>query len=188
MDETLREKLGAGEQLLWSGKPESFETLDKTNKKRILLKIIIAVAVCALLLVEYVILAGKNNADIKPAAVIVVLACGVYFCLDSFLQANQLKKVRYAITDKRLLCVSGDEVKSVSYENVPAACFKKDEDGHVTLLCGEEGMKAKPSKWRSIALHPLNMANSNVCESFAFYALPDADRVKKILKEYLTLL
>ena len=32
MEEQFREHLMEGEQLLWTGRPESFETLDKTNK------------------------------------------------------------------------------------------------------------------------------------------------------------
>lgn len=187
MDE-LQGKLEAGEQLLWSSHPESFETLDKTYKKPIITKIVIAVVIAVALLVEYIILAGKNNAGIKPAVIIIIAVCGGYFCLDPFLQAKQLKKRLYAVTDKRLLCVSSDEIKSVSYDNIPAACLKKDEDGHVTLLCGEDALKAKPNKWRSIALHPLTAVDSKACESFAFYAMPDAGRVKKLLKEYLTLL
>ena len=187
MDTILQEALESGEQLRWSGSPESFEVLDKTNRKQILVKAAVAVAVAVLLLVEYVLIVGKSGTEVKPLAVIIIVACCGYFCLDPFLRARQLTKLRYAITDRRLLSMS-DGVKSVYYKNIPAVCFKKDEDGHVTLLCGTDAVKLKPKKWRSAALYPMNDVETNACESFAFYALPDADRVKTILRDYVTIL
>ena len=41
MEEQLREHLMDGERLLWSGSPESFETLDKTNKTSIIVGFVI---------------------------------------------------------------------------------------------------------------------------------------------------
>lgn len=39
MLEIIKEELREGEKILWSGSPESFETLDSTNKSHIIKKL-----------------------------------------------------------------------------------------------------------------------------------------------------
>ena len=178
MEELLKESLREEETLLWSGRPEAFETLDKTHKIPFIRKGIIAALVTIAICAAYVIFAQIKNVPLKPAVPVIVAACGIFVILRGLIDASKLRKrVLYAITDKR-----------VEYSAISAAKLDRDEDGHVSLLCGEDAIKAKPWKRRVMALAgTVTNDTTGMCESFAFYAIPDADKVKEILKPYLPL-
>lgn len=188
MEELLKESLREEETLLWSGRPEAFETLDKTHKVPFIRKGIIAALVTIAICAAYVIFAQIKNVPLKPAVLVIVAACGIFVILRGLIDASKLRKrVLYAITDKRLI-IQTDSEKSVEYSAISAAKLDRDEDGHVSLLCGEDAIKAKPWKRRVMALAgTVTNDTTGMCESFAFYAIPDADKVKEILKPYLPL-
>ena len=188
MEELLNESLREEEKLLWSGRPEAFETLDKTHKVPFIRKGIITALVTIAICVAYVLFAKIENAPLKPAVLVVVAACGIFIILRGLADAAKIRKrVLYAITDKRLIILT-DSDRSVEYSAISVAKLDRDEDGHVSLLCGESAIKAKPWKRRVIVLTgAVTNDTTGMCESFAMYALPDADKVKEILKPYLPL-
>ena len=103
MEELLKESLREEEKLLWSGRPEPFEPLDKTHKSPFIRSGIITALVTIAVCVAYVILAGINNAPLKPAVLVIVAACGIFIILRGLLDASKIRKrALYAITDKRL--------------------------------------------------------------------------------------
>ena len=81
MEELLKESLREEEKLLWSGRPEPFEPLDKTHKSPFIRSGIITALVTIAICVAYVILAGINNAPLKPAVLVIVAACGIFIIL-----------------------------------------------------------------------------------------------------------
>ena len=188
MEELLKESLREEEKLLWSGRPEPFEPLDKTHKSPFIRSGIITALVTIAICVAYVILTGINNAPLKPAVLVIVAACGIFIILRGLLDASKIRKrALYAITDKRLLILT-DSAKSVEYSAISAAKLDRDEDGHTSLLCGEDAIKAKPWKRRAATLSgAITDDNTGMCERFVMYALPDADKVKETLKPFLPL-
>ena len=188
MEELLKESLREDEKLLWSGRPEAFETLDKTHKSPFIRSGIITAVVTIALCVAYVILVRAKEAPLKPAVLVIVAACGIFIIVRGLLDASKIKKrVLYAITDKRLIILT-DSAKSVEYSAISAAKLDRDEDGHTSLLCGEDAIKARPWKRRAAVLSgAITNENTGMCERFVMYALPDADKIKEILKPYLPL-
>ena len=188
MEELLKEALREDEKLLWSGRPEAFETLDKTHKSPFIRSGIITAVVTIALCVAYVILAKANDVPLKPAVLVIVAACGIFIIVRGLLDASKIKKrVLYAITDKRLIILT-DSAKSVEYSAINVAKLDRDEDGHTSLLCGEDAIKARPWKRRAAVLSgAITNENTGMCERFVMYALPDADKIKEILKPYLPL-
>lgn len=188
MEELLKESLREDEKLLWSGRPEAFETLDKTHKSPFIRSGIIAAVVTIALCVAYVILAKAKDVPLKPAVLVIVAACGIFIILRGLNDASKIKKrACYAITDKRLIILT-DSAKSVEYSAISAAKLDRDEDGHTSLLCGEDAIKARPWKRRAAVLSgAITNENTGMCERFVMYALPDADKIKEILKPYLPL-
>ena len=65
MEEQLREYLMEGEQLLWTGRPESFETLDKTNKTSIIVGLVIKAIITLGILLLFII-SAQENGGVKP--------------------------------------------------------------------------------------------------------------------------
>lgn len=190
MEEMLKEALRSDEKLLWSGRPERFETLDKTHKSSFYRKIVWSVAICAAVLALYIIMALKNGADIKPVVIIVVVACGVLGPMSFFSDASKLRKnVLYAVTDKRLILVR-EGVRDMDFSRIKSASLRRDADGHTSLLCGERALKAKPDKWRAASLLAQGSGDGEdeLCENFAFYALPESPELDTILFQHLPII
>ena len=88
----------------------------------------------------------------------------------------------YAITDRRILAL-GEDVKGVELEKVDAAEFRKDADGHTSLLIGRDAVKSKPTKWRQYTVVGPHLTDEEnpVCETFALYAVKDIAGIRKAL-------
>ena len=185
MDETLQKELGKDEKLLWKASPVAFETLDATYKKHITKKIVITCAIILAILIAYIIFALTNGGGVKIVVVGILLLVAVCASINNFTDAATLKKAVYAATDKRLIFI-GDSVKSVDYDAIGKAAFKKDDDGHYTLLCGS-AISSKPAEWRSLTVAgPKIDEESKLCTRFAMYAVPDHEKVQKLLSEYIS--
>ena len=188
MEEKIREVLEKGEELLWIGSPEPFETMDKTYGGRIKRGLAIKLVVGIALIVLYILAVRKNGAELMSGVIIVLAFCTVYAVINPWLTANKLrKKIGYAVTDRRLISVTS-EVKGVPYEQIREAVIRTDEDGHSTLLCGSDAVKYKVGKWRgeSTVTARLN-SDTGDCESMVFYAVPEIDKVKALIGQYLPL-
>lgn len=186
METMLRENLRPDETLLWSAKPEAFKTLDATYKTTIIRKsAIILLCIAALLGWYFTAISGsRHNANI-----IEILAClSPALCMwTDFSDARKLKKqVVYALTDQRLLTVTGKELQALEYNQVSCYDVVTDAAGHASLVCGEEGLNAKENTRReaSVTVARTNV-DTNLCERFAMYGITEhADEVKKILSQY----
>ena len=184
MDEELKNTLQEGEKVLWEGKPENFITLDNTNKKPFIIKVVITAVVCIALIVAYC-AATIPLDNFKPALPIVIAAFGILIASGTFLDARKLRRQRYYITDRRLIWIS-DSTRSVPYETIQEYLFSRDEDDHMTLLVGVNAVKKKSHKWRSMAAGSVFMNDdTGVCEQAVFYAIPRAEQFKKIFEEQL---
>ena len=186
MEQQLREHLMEGEQLLWSGRPEAFETLDKTNKSSIITGLVITLLVTIGLLVVYVISARDNSVPIKPGVIIAILALAAVALANPFLIARRLRrKTVYGLTDKRVLR-SGVFDQAIPYERIRSAELRTDEDGHTSLLCGPRLAGLKPRKWRSEAEASfIDNRDEPEAARVIFYAIPMSEEVKGFLKQYL---
>lgn len=188
MEQSLKINLNEGETLLWSGRPERFDTLDATHKSNFILRLIIGLGACALLIGVYVHFAGLNNVEVKPMILALMAALCLFSPLSVYADAAKLRKsVLYAVTDQRLMLIR-ESVYQVPYSSVKQAALKKDADGHMSLLCGGKALKYRPARWRVAALVGDEISEKDgSCESFTLYALPQDEALNAILKERLPL-
>lgn len=188
MEDMLSSVLETGEEVLWRGKPEAFETMDKTNKSAIIKSEIIKVVISVALIIGYIAAASGNGAGIKSGIIIVILAVMAYALASPFLHINTLRrKVEYVITNQRLITLKG-EAKGVEFDKIKTAALKTDEDGHTTLLCGPTAVKLDASKWRGEATIGLRLDNDTLnCDALTWYAIPNAKEAEVLLKKYLPL-
>ena len=167
----LERVLRAGEEVLWSGKPEKFKTLDATYKPVFFSKVLLCAVICVVLEVIYALLATRSGAGIKMGLVLVIIACCALSPILFFTRTRTLRRCVYAATNLRLIIVA-DQVREIEYRRIPVCSFRKDADGHTSLLCGAKAIAAKPGKWRDIALFGnAGDDGSSQCEKFAFYAV-----------------
>ena len=184
MDELLKTSLEPGEQLLWSGQAEPFETLDVVYKKRFTIVTAVCALVAVLLIIGYIIIA--REVGVKLLFILLILALTAIAPLNVISDAGKLRKTLYAVTDRRLITVR-EAVRSVAYDKIQEAALRKDEAGHTSLLCGVDALKGKPWKLRECAvLGPrFDPEDDSTCQGFVFYAVQDVDGLKKALGDRL---
>ena len=189
MEENLKKALKDDEKLLWSGQPEKFETFDKTYKPLFIRKLVISLLVGIFLSVGYFILSQKSEAEIKWGFLVLVWLFCVISPVNVFRDANSLRKnTVYAMTDRRLFTViDSTTVRDITLAQIEKASFLTDEDGHVSLFCGKEGKKPD-NNLRSITLTvPSINEETDKCERYVMYAVPQADKLRKLLKDYISI-
>ena len=185
MEELLKTAMEDGEELLWSGRPEKFETLDKTYKPIFLRKLIISLLVGAVFSVGYILLARKSGVELKWGFFVVVWVFCSISPIGIFRDAKALAKTVYGITDKRLITVANtDAVRAVAYDKLEQAEFYTDEDGHTSLICGKAGGKKPGGNLRGAATSAVS-ADEEKCDRFVMYAVPQSDKIRKLLSEYM---
>ena len=186
MEDMLSSVLEAGEEVLWKGKPEAFETLDKTHKPMIIKGEIIKTVVSLALIIAYIVAVNSNGAGVKPGIIVIILAVLAYALVSPFMHANTLRRrVEYVITNQRLITIK-DDAKGVEFSKIKVAEIKTDEDGHTTLLCGPTAVKTEVAKWRSDAALGLRLDNDTLdCDALTWYAIPNAKEAEILLKKYL---
>lgn len=184
MEEQLREHLMEDEQLLWVGAPESFETLDKTNKTSIIIGTIIKVVVTLSLLFCFTF--AQEKGSVQPGVIAFILVFATLALINPFLIARRLrKKTFYGLTDKRVMR-SGNFDEAIPYDRIKTAVLRTDEDGHTSLLCGSRAVKLKPRQWRGEA--DASFINSNDDSEAArviLFALPMNSELKALMEKYL---
>ncbi|MBE6969000.1 MAG: hypothetical protein E7442_02605 [Ruminococcaceae bacterium] len=182
MENKYNIKLLPEETILWEGNPEAFQTLDVTNKPAFVKKSLITIPIVGAILALYILKA--LTVQIIPIAFL--LALGGYICCSPILNARKLRNIRYIITNKRILLVTKDRTTSAAYGDIPVANLRSDVDGHTSLLCGESAVNLAPDQWRSYTAIGVRANQSGVCDSLVLYAIPDPEKVREILKPYLT--
>lgn len=188
MEEKLLAKLKDDETLLWSARPEAFETLDKTHKAHFVKKALLIGVIFTAIIIAYIIAALNSHSDIQIAVIVIGIVAALYGIFGDFLDANKLKsKSMYALTDQRMIAMMGMSFEAVDYERISDFDFFTDDDGHVSLLCGERAREAKPFGRRSATVcGAQNNAETGRCEGFAMYGVTaEVDNIREILSQHI---
>ena len=188
MEEKLLAKLKDDETLLWSARPEAFETLDQTHKAHFVKKSIVIGVIFAAIIIAYVVAAIDTNSAIQIPVILIGLVAALYGIFGDFLDANKLKnKSMYALTDQRMIAMMGMSFEAVDYERLSDFDFFADKDGHVSLLCGERAREAKPFGRRSATVcGAQNNSETGACEGFAMYGVTaEVENIRKILSQHI---
>lgn len=134
----LKESLMEGEQILWKGRPEPFPLVTGANKTMILVRWLVCAAVFVVATLCYFFATrGSNGVQFNLIAVGIVLLVCAYVALLPAIDRNKiLKKVKYYVTDTRVLTAVGEnEVFALSRKGLKVLRVP-GESGCVTLLFG----------------------------------------------------
>ena len=187
MYDKLRAMLAEGETLLWSGHPASFDTMDRTNRKGIIVGFIVKAIFASGATLMYLRVARNTDAGIKPGVIAFIILIAAFAFAYPFLTARRLRQnTYYGLTDRRVLRVDTKE-ESVPYNRIEDTALRSDEDGHFTLLCGPRALGLKPDRWRSEASLPfIDDPDRPEAQTLVLYALPVDDNLREILKQHFT--
>ena len=186
MKQPIETYLREDEKLLWSAQPEEFVPLDKTHKSKFISTVITAVALFVAITIIYILIAAKNGITVMPILIVLVAIFAAMPIFTFFKDSKHLaKNITYAITDQRLLAIRELE-NAVEYVMIKEAEFRTDEDGHVSLLCGENGRETKNHQIRNRTVLGVSI-DEGVCKRFVMYAIPkgEVDKVKALLSNYI---
>ena len=188
MKEKLKDYLEHGEEILWYGRAEPFETMDQTHKTYYIRRGVIAAAVFILLIAFYIPTAIKTGAGIKPGVVLVIAAAGLYGVFSPFLDVRKLRKMEYVLTTEKLLLVTSGDVRSVKLSAIPTARLASDADGHWSLLCGPDCDTLSPCKRRVATLSGAILdQDSMMCDRFVMYGIDDVQGLRSASVGHLTI-
>ena len=188
MEQKLKAKLKDDETLLWSARPEAFETLDKTHKSHFITKASIIAVVFAAIVVVYIKAAINTNSAIQIPVILIGLVAALYGIFGEFLDANKLRnKTLYALTDQRIIAMMGMSFEAVDYTRLTDYDFVTDGDGHTTLISGPRVREAKEYSRRSATVcGAQNNAESGICEGYALYGITEhVKTIDKILSAHI---
>ena len=185
MDKKLNSLLEHDEKLLWSGRPERFETLDSTNRQSIIAGLFLKVAATLGLILLYILAAARTGAEVKPGVIAALLVVCAAMLANPFLVAKRLRdNTVYGLTDRRVLRAGAKE-DAVEYERIRNAALRIDTDGHMSLLCGPRTKDLRPQQWRVEADAAfINRPDEPECVRLILYALPGDEELKKLLEEH----
>ena len=144
-----------------------------------LVRILVPVCVVAIMMVVSV----SKTGGFRFSAFIMLLFLGCLVPLSAILDGIKAKSLKYAATDRRLICQNGSQFTSVYYDNIDECRLKTDDDGQTSLLCGKKAVKSKPSQWRGKALftgEPETDTDNHI-KAFVLYAVNHVDELKQVL-------
>lgn len=184
MDELIKSSLNEGEKILWKGSADTIEALDKTNKKRFWITLVICALTAVIITVLYI---TNVKGEVKPGVIVIVWLLCAFAPVRRLLDASTVQKLQYLVTDQRLLIVSND-VKSVPLSRIRVSALRSDEDGHLSFLAGADALKTRPSHWRDLALTGRSGSaaeEDEAVDSFAFYAVSDKAGLRRAIRQVL---
>ena len=182
----LEDFLKVGETVLWKGDPEKFDMIDGTHRAVLLKKLLISMAISILLACLYVWYTIHTGRQVSTGFAGAIAACGLISPMTVFTDAISISRMHYAATDQRLI-IYEDSVRQMDYYRIKDAIFVTDKEGHTSLLCGKNGVKAGAAKARSLTVYgDVNESEStDDCKNFAMYAVDDPDGLRKALRKQL---
>lgn len=176
MDNEFEAVLEKGETILWAGKPAPFEKLDAEYKNKIKESIIFWAVVLVIIEACYIgTVLGLTDGKISVvAALLPVIICGL-FVANHLTQADKVKKLSYALTDKNII-IKGHNVKKCPYSEIVYSDIEEDSVGTKSLVCGTQTDHiGKGLDVRSLTLMCLGkgVKGHYLADSLAMYALPE---------------
>lgn len=187
MNEILKNELRENEKILWLGKAEKFDVLDKTHKKPMLVKATVVLTITILFAALYLLYAQGHGIKVKPATIALVLVFAAAISFGYIIDAIKLRGVVYAITDQRLIAIQ-PTANSVEFNTINKLILDTDADGHTSLLCGKMAIKAKAYKRRNLSLcGPYIDPDTGICDRFIMYNIAEPEKVEELLRDFLPL-
>ena len=181
MQERMKEHLDRGEQLLWAGGTEDIKALDSVYKKRYIARAVLGMLAALALCWAYAAALDSTQAVFKPWVPLVLIGTGLFVAVRPFADCRSLRKrVCYAVTDKRLMMLNGNDLRTVDLKSIDRIHITTDMAGHCSVVCGDD---VKPYKLRIAALCGAQLDDeSGLCQRFVFYAVKDLGGLKAALE------
>ena len=183
MEKVLKDCLREHEEVCWQGVATEFPLLDSVNKRSILLKWILTVAIAGAVLIPYM----SNQEEMSVSCIGLVALIVVVILASPFVEQWSLRQQRYWITNQRAIVMTRD--KSIFYMEL------NEIDGYKLLTdmaagqCLVLGTNIFPEiekqlRWR--ACHPktdIQGTGHGNATGLIFYSVSNADAAVALLEK-----
>ena len=183
--DALQKILDKGESVEWAGRPEPFQAVDSHNKKAVILRCVISIAIAAAILILYIVLANQKGMSLNIVVVLIILAAAAFFCVRPLLDARTLKKKYiYIITDRAAITFDGENmVKRLPLGEIDAVQFVDKGNGTGDVILGSSAIKRPYSGIYVTSLIPRETqdGNDSTVTGMAFYNVAEYANVRSLL-------
>ena len=186
--ETSAEKyLINGEKLIWQGKAEPFQMLDKPYRNIYpLIWVVSAVIVVAFIAfyIPYYFRSGSTFGQFVMAAVLFLVPT-LFIALDPFITKRSIEKnLFYILTDKRALCINKNKVKAMVLEGNTEVRVDKLSNGSGVLYIGKDACESTAYSSRTNTVYGFHnpTKDPDVYTGMIFYGIKDAQALSEKIR------
>jgi hypothetical protein len=194
IDSDLEKWLDEGEAVQWSGSPQPYGLLDEGHKTATLISWFWAAAWGIFLVGGYYALCISRNLEIKTSAMVICAIVPLFIFWSPTGDKNRIKKLRYAITNKRILVVAAGSTGSDKPCTLPLTAIgtvRVEKAGKETcnLRLGPSTFRASARKLPALAIRgnfDTNANNERIYNGLVFYNIinGDGEAAGDLLKPY----
>jgi hypothetical protein len=154
-NDICRKALEKGELMKLSCSPRPYELLDEAHKKQTIASWIWALGVGIVLIGGYAGLCFYMDVELKPGAIIICAIIPLAMAWGPVGDKKNMKKLRYAITNKRVITanIDGNKIHSLAISDIDAARLERSGNETSHLRFGSSTFSAPLKKLPDIALN-----------------------------------
>ena len=175
-----------GEQIRWAGRPQSFPFLDPENRKPILIQEIALAIGAVVLIVLYIVASLSRGNAVNPVLIVAILVVLAIPAASPLISYNKLKKVVYAVTDSRILKLTGEsEYTECSLAAVDELRLVRTVDGYSDLHIGSPTFSLRPGQVLDAGCIGVTVDSEDGKNVFpVFYHIEDPAVAEAVLRQY----
>ncbi|MDR1137950.1 MAG: hypothetical protein LBK91_06465 [Synergistaceae bacterium] len=154
-NDVFKKTLAEGESVKWSGSAMPYGLLDEAHKKQTLTAWMWALAVGVVLVGGYVWMCFSRDVELKMGVVLICAVIPLVIAWSPAADKKSVKKLRYAITNRRAITAysDADKVHSIAISDIDAARMERAGSGTCHLRLGSSTFGAPLKKLLAIALN-----------------------------------
>jgi len=180
----LNTLLEDGEQILWAGRPDPGKFMDGQNRRYNTRWFIITGAIFAAILIALAAGTVRSQTGFFNVFTLFILLIGAVVIASPYSAYRKLRKVVYAVTNRRILVSSSETSRFVLDLDMADSVSVLPGDGQNATLCiGSPTAKIKPHKLRDCGSMGFRFDKDNGSLVYpVFYNIPEAEKVKEIIQ------
>jgi hypothetical protein len=152
-NEKLNNILEKRETIRWSGIPLPYSLFDGSRKTSTLMSLYWALAWAILSILGYYAMTASSGAEIKTGVLIFLVGISIMIALMPVLDKGKIKKLSYAVTDKRAIIVSGENDNPIAMPlaDIDDIRIDKTDNGNCHVRIGSPVFKMPVKKLPGLA-------------------------------------
>ena len=180
--------LEEGEVVRWSSAPQPYGLFDETHKTSTVISLCWALAWGIILIGGYYYTCVSQNQEIKKGVMIFCAAIPAMIAWSPVADRNNIKKLLYAITDKKVIVISSeaDKACTMSIDDIDRVRVEKTVNGNCHVRVASPVFKTSARKLPGLAFRGEfdNINNNKIYKGLVFYnvSAEDGNTIRGLLK------